>query len=135
MTQTAAHEAAVTESEVIIVGAGPAGLMLANILGMYERSVVVLESRETLIDYPRGVGLDDEIALRVADRVGGREVVVGAHRAEHDAAGLAPQVLGMDDDLGVGRVGDDERLGESERVEEASGGGRIGDGEAVEQPW
>lgn len=58
-----------TESEVIIVGAGPAGLMLANILGMYGRSVVVLESRETLIDYPRGVGLDDE-SFRTIQTVG-----------------------------------------------------------------
>lgn len=46
--------------EVLIVGAGPAGLMLANILGMYGRTVTVLEQRHELIDYPRGVGLDDE---------------------------------------------------------------------------
>lgn len=47
-------------SEIVVVGAGPAGLMLANILGMYGRTVTVLESRDQLIDYPRGVGLDDE---------------------------------------------------------------------------
>ncbi len=45
---------------MIIVGAGPVGLMLANILGMYGRSVTVLEALDDLIDYPRGVGLDDE---------------------------------------------------------------------------
>lgn len=48
------------ESDVVIVGAGPAGLMLANLLGLYGRSVTVLEARDGLIDYPRGVGLDDE---------------------------------------------------------------------------
>lgn len=56
-------------SDVIIVGAGPTGLMLANILGMYGHSVTVLESRDELIDYPRGVGLDDE-SLRTIQTVG-----------------------------------------------------------------
>lgn len=47
-------------SDVVIVGAGPAGLALANLLGRYGREVIVLEQRSELIDYPRGVGLDDE---------------------------------------------------------------------------
>ncbi len=64
MAETAPHH-----SDVIIIGAGPTGLMLANILGMYGRSVTVLETRETLIDYPRGVGLDDE-SLRTIQTVG-----------------------------------------------------------------
>ena len=34
----------IPSSEVLIIGAGPAGLMLANILGMYGRSVTVLEA-------------------------------------------------------------------------------------------
>lgn len=58
----------VIDSEVIIVGAGPTGLMIANILGMYGHSVSVLEAREELIDYPRGVGLDDE-SLRTIQTV------------------------------------------------------------------
>lgn len=57
------------DSEVLIIGAGPAGLMLANILGMYGRSVTVLEARDELIDYPRGVGLDDE-SFRTIQTVG-----------------------------------------------------------------
>lgn len=48
------------QTEVVIVGAGPTGLALANLLGRYGRSAIVLESRSDLIDYPRGVGLDDE---------------------------------------------------------------------------
>lgn len=48
------------DSDVVIVGAGPAGLMLANLLGLYGCSVTVLEARSDLIDFPRGVGLDDE---------------------------------------------------------------------------
>ncbi|WP_459548585.1 bifunctional 3-(3-hydroxy-phenyl)propionate/3-hydroxycinnamic acid hydroxylase MhpA [Nocardia sp. X0981] len=57
------------DSEVVIVGAGPAGLMLANILGMYGRTVTVVEARDRLIDYPRGVGLDDE-SFRTIQTVG-----------------------------------------------------------------
>ncbi|WP_063045509.1 bifunctional 3-(3-hydroxy-phenyl)propionate/3-hydroxycinnamic acid hydroxylase MhpA [Nocardia pseudovaccinii] len=57
------------DSEVLIVGAGPTGLMLANILGMYGRTVTVLEARDKLIDYPRGVGLDDE-SFRTIQTVG-----------------------------------------------------------------
>ncbi len=57
------------EADVVIVGAGPTGLMLANLLGMYGRSVVVLEARDDLIDYPRGVGLDDE-SLRTIQTAG-----------------------------------------------------------------
>jgi 3-(3-hydroxy-phenyl)propionate hydroxylase len=56
-------------SEILIVGAGPAGLMLANILGKYGRTVTVLEARQQLIDYPRGVGLDDE-SFRTIQTVG-----------------------------------------------------------------
>lgn len=49
-----------TDADVIIIGAGPVGLMLANLLGLRGQRAIVLEARDTLIDYPRGVGLDDE---------------------------------------------------------------------------
>lgn len=59
----------VIETEVLIIGAGPVGLMLANLLGVYGRKVVVLEQLDQLIDYPRAVGLDDE-AFRLIQTVG-----------------------------------------------------------------
>lgn len=62
------------ESEILVIGAGPAGLMLANILGMYGCKVTVLEAMDKLIDYPRGVGLDDE-SFRTIQTVGLAEAV------------------------------------------------------------
>jgi len=55
--------------DVVIVGAGPVGLTLANILGLQGVRTLVVEERENLIDYPRGVGLDDE-ALRTFQAIG-----------------------------------------------------------------
>lgn len=55
--------------DVIIIGAGPVGLTLANLLGQFGVSTVVFESRDELIDYPRAVGIDDE-ALRTMQTIG-----------------------------------------------------------------
>jgi 3-(3-hydroxy-phenyl)propionate hydroxylase len=56
-------------ADVVIVGAGPVGLTLANLLGSRGIRVLVVEARETLIDYPRGVGMDDE-SLRAFQAAG-----------------------------------------------------------------
>lgn len=58
-----------TDVDVVIVGAGPAGLTLANILGLEGVRVLVVDERDKLIDYPRGVGLDDE-SLRTFQAIG-----------------------------------------------------------------
>jgi 3-(3-hydroxy-phenyl)propionate hydroxylase len=55
--------------DVLIVGAGPVGLTLANVLGHQGVRTLVVDERDTLIDYPRGVGLDDE-ALRTFQSIG-----------------------------------------------------------------
>ncbi|BBZ68101.1 3-(3-hydroxy-phenyl)propionate/3-hydroxycinnamic acid hydroxylase [Mycolicibacterium insubricum] len=55
--------------DVVIVGAGPVGLTLANILGAQGVRTVILEERDALIDYPRGVGLDDE-SMRAFQSIG-----------------------------------------------------------------
>ncbi|MGE2836985.1 bifunctional 3-(3-hydroxy-phenyl)propionate/3-hydroxycinnamic acid hydroxylase [Mycobacterium sp. SMC-4] len=65
MTSTAQ----LTDVDVVIVGAGPSGLTLANILGQQKIRTLVVDERDTLIDYPRGVGLDDE-ALRTFQSIG-----------------------------------------------------------------
>lgn len=70
MTLTA-HESAAEgyDADVAIVGAGPVGLTLANLLGQKGVRVILLEAGDELIDYPRAVGIDDE-ALRVMQTVG-----------------------------------------------------------------
>jgi 3-(3-hydroxy-phenyl)propionate hydroxylase len=57
------------EADVVIVGAGPSGLTLANILGLQGVRTLVVDERPSIIDYPRGVGLDDE-ALRTFQSIG-----------------------------------------------------------------
>jgi 3-(3-hydroxy-phenyl)propionate hydroxylase len=65
----AEQDAEVDGFDVLVVGAGPVGLTLANILGLQGVRTLVVDERATLIDYPRGVGLDDE-ALRTFQSIG-----------------------------------------------------------------
>jgi 3-(3-hydroxy-phenyl)propionate hydroxylase len=63
------HQTTGADVDVVVVGAGPVGLTLANILGLQGVRTLVVDERDTLIDYPRGVGLDDE-ALRTFQSIG-----------------------------------------------------------------
>lgn len=51
------------ECDVAIVGAGPAGATLANLLAGYGVSVVLMDREAGVVEEPRAVGIDDE-ALR-----------------------------------------------------------------------
>jgi 3-(3-hydroxy-phenyl)propionate hydroxylase len=64
-----AQEVHEVDVDVVVVGAGPVGLTLANILGLQGVRTLVVDERATLIDYPRGVGLDDE-SLRTFQAIG-----------------------------------------------------------------
>ena len=64
-----------SDVDVLIVGAGPVGLTLANILGLQGVRTLIVEDRDTLIDYPRGVGLDDE-SLRTFQSIGLVEAIL-----------------------------------------------------------
>ncbi|EGD57846.1 3-(3-hydroxyphenyl)propionate hydroxylase [Novosphingobium nitrogenifigens DSM 19370] len=55
--------------DVVVIGAGPTGLTLTNYLGQAGVSVLLLEKLPHIIDYPRGVGVDDE-ALRSFQTLG-----------------------------------------------------------------
>ncbi len=63
------------ETDVVIVGAGPVGLLTANVLGAHGLRVSIIERLPELIDYPRGVGMDDE-CLRAFQSVGLAEAVL-----------------------------------------------------------
>ena len=69
MTMHEGAEVQDVDVDVVVIGAGPVGLTLANILGLQGVSTLVVEERDTLIDYPRGVGLDDE-SLRTFQAIG-----------------------------------------------------------------
>jgi 3-(3-hydroxy-phenyl)propionate hydroxylase len=55
--------------DVIVVGAGPCGVTLANHLGLYGIRTLILDASPDILDYPRAVGMDDE-ALRSFQTIG-----------------------------------------------------------------
>jgi 3-(3-hydroxy-phenyl)propionate hydroxylase len=59
----------VLRTRVAVVGAGPAGATLTNLLGMYGVDSLLIERSDEIIDYPRAVGMDDE-CLRSFQAVG-----------------------------------------------------------------
>lgn len=63
------HNTPEVDNDVVIVGAGPCGLTLANLLGGYGINVLVVEAGPDLLDYPRAVGVDDE-SLRTFQGLG-----------------------------------------------------------------
>ncbi len=66
---TSRDEVTMVDVPVIIVGAGPVGVTMANLLGVYGVETLVLERSLEVLDYPRAVGLDDE-ALRTFQSAG-----------------------------------------------------------------
>lgn len=65
----------VTHYPVAIVGAGPTGLTLANLLGLYGVRCVVLERNAATVHEPRAVSIDDE-SLRTMQAAGLVETVM-----------------------------------------------------------
>ena len=51
---------AALETQVLIVGAGPVGLTLANILGMHGVRTLIVERNASTVGEPRAVSIDDE---------------------------------------------------------------------------
>ena len=55
-------------ADVLIVGAGPAGLTVANLLGSYGVSCVLIEQRPATSELPKAIAIDDEY-MRLLDRL------------------------------------------------------------------
>lgn len=57
------------EAEVIVIGAGPIGLTVANLLGSYGLDTVLVERNALTADLPRAIVVDDEF-MRLLHRIG-----------------------------------------------------------------
>ena len=57
------------ETDVVVVGAGPCGITLANLLGTYGVTSLVVDRETAIFEFPRAVGIDDE-SLRTYQAVG-----------------------------------------------------------------
>jgi 3-(3-hydroxy-phenyl)propionate hydroxylase len=61
MTTDTASQGQVHETDVAIIGCGPVGAMLANLLGQQGIATLVLEREATIFNLPRAVHFDDEV--------------------------------------------------------------------------
>lgn len=61
--------AATYDIDVLIIGAGPVGLTIANTLGIAGVRTLIIEKLDKIIDYPRAIGIDDE-SLRTLQAAG-----------------------------------------------------------------
>jgi 3-(3-hydroxy-phenyl)propionate hydroxylase len=62
------------QTDVVIVGAGPVGLVAANLLGLYGINTVIIERSAATSDQPKAVIMDDEF-LRLIHRLGALEAL------------------------------------------------------------
>ncbi len=60
---------------VVVVGAGPNGLTIANLLARYGIDVLLVERNETTVQEPRAVSIDDE-SLRTMQAIGAVDAIV-----------------------------------------------------------
>ena len=69
VVESIAARAPLREVEVAVVGAGPVGLIVANLLGIAGVQVAVLEANEGLLGLPRAIAYDAE-TLRLFSQIG-----------------------------------------------------------------
>ena len=67
--QGGASAAAVMTTDVLIVGAGPTGLTLANLLGRMGVRTLIVERNQSTVQEPRAVSIDDE-SMRTMQAIG-----------------------------------------------------------------
>lgn len=77
-------------TEVAILGAGPVGLTIANYLSKQGVAVTIVEQLDSLIDYPRAIGIDDE-SLRTIQSLGLVDQVLPHTTPNHAMRFLTPK--------------------------------------------
>ena len=68
----ASHPAQPLDTDVLLVGLGPVGAALANLLGRYGVRVLAIDKSTAIFEKPRAIALDNE-ALRILQMVGVRD--------------------------------------------------------------
>ncbi|NQD54420.1 bifunctional 3-(3-hydroxy-phenyl)propionate/3-hydroxycinnamic acid hydroxylase [Pseudomonas sp. CM25] len=89
-TLQADHIQADYTADVVVIGAGPVGLAIANYLGQAGVQVLQIEKLDQLIDYPRAIGIDDE-SLRTVQAIGLVEQVLPHTTPWHAMRFLTPK--------------------------------------------
>ncbi|MQG95093.1 bifunctional 3-(3-hydroxy-phenyl)propionate/3-hydroxycinnamic acid hydroxylase [Pseudomonas sp. MN1F] len=84
------HPQADYAADVVVIGAGPVGLAIANYLGQAGVQVLQIEKLDQLIDYPRAIGIDDE-SLRTVQAIGLVEQVLPHTTPWHAMRFLTPK--------------------------------------------
>src|ERR1700678_4334797 len=56
-------------TDVAVIGAGPCGITMANLLAVHGVRAVVIDAQPGIYEYPRAVGIDDE-SLRTFQTIG-----------------------------------------------------------------
>jgi 3-(3-hydroxy-phenyl)propionate hydroxylase len=62
-------DTAIVKTDILVVGAGPTGLTLANLLGGIGVATVLVERNATTVEEPRAVSIDDE-SMRTMQAIG-----------------------------------------------------------------
>jgi 3-(3-hydroxy-phenyl)propionate hydroxylase len=78
------------DCDVVVIGAGPTGLTLANLLGAAGVRVVLVERNETTVQEPRAVSIDDE-ALRTMQAAGLIDEVIEDVALDYGAHYFTPE--------------------------------------------
>ena len=76
---------------VVVVGAGPAGIAAATLLGQYGVETLVLDRHETVYPLPRAVHADDEV-YRILARLGIGDEFAAHSRPAHGLRLIDPQM-------------------------------------------
>src|SRR5579863_6489497 len=74
---------------VVVVGGGPTGLTVANLLGAYGIDTHQVERNETTVQEPRAVSIDDE-SLRTMQAIGAVDTVIESVVAGYGSEYLTP---------------------------------------------